>query len=154
MVRTERLDQCPLVDRFVELGRFEFKREGTQRAVMLLGEGGGRRGIEAAAEIGAHRHVRAHADARGVREQRFHPLARLCFAERALLSERGEPQLPVRRDRDRAVLGDELAARRQLEHVLEGGARRERRPEGEALVEPERVEHGAQAGVEEERFHL
>jgi hypothetical protein len=66
----------------------------------------------------------------------------------------GKGELPVRLDAHAPVLGDELVPGRHLVYALERRPWRERRPEGEALLEGERIELGAQPRVMEERLRL
>ncbi len=152
MVGAERFDERSLVGRFVQLRRLELERERAQRAVVSLGERRGHRGIEAAAEIRAHGNVRPHADAGGIGKQRFDLLARLGLAQPGAFATGREAQRPVGLDPHRAAFRDQLVAGRQLMDAFERRARRKWRPEGEALVERQRIELGLQAGIEEERF--
>src|SRR5258706_8753350 len=136
------------------LGGLEFERERAQGLVMALGGGGGGERSETAAEIGADRYVGAHADAGRVAEEGFDALLRFGLAPAAALAAGGKGERPVGLDLEAAVLGDELVPRRQLVDVLEGGARRERGPEREALIEAERIELGPQPRVHEEGLHF
>src|SRR6185503_4600606 len=108
-------------------------------AVVPAREAGAGGGIEAAAQVRAYRDIRPQPYSCRVIEQRLDLFAELCFVRASALATRREAQLPVRRHLDRAILCDQLMAGRQLEDVLERGARRERRPEGEGLVERDRV---------------
>ena len=151
----ERIGHLPLEGALVELLCLEGHREGAKAVGLdLLRDGRDDRGIEPAGEISSDRDVRPQPDPRCVGQQHAQLVSNIGLTAASERIGVAEGKLPIRAYRHVAVLGDQHVRRRKLGNSLERGARAQRKPEGEDLVERERIELCAHSGHCQQRLDL
>src|SRR5262249_10274589 len=117
----------------------EIDREAVQPGSGQPARGrGDERGIEPSRKIAADGHIRAQPDLGGIQEERSQFLGDRGFAavvKGGRVVRLRIVELPVRFDLRALWRGDQNMRGWKLEHVLECGARSQRKPKGEDLVE-------------------
>ena len=156
MVGAKRLRHLVLERAFVVLGVVEGHRERVEAERRHPGrQRAGDRGIEPTGQIGADRHVGAHPEARCILEQGSQFGGVLCPRPfRPGVVAIGKIERPPQALPPPVGVGDGQLSRLQLTDAGEGGARSDRRPQREDLVEGDRIEFEPEAGNGGQRLDL